>query len=117
MYPTTWPGAYQPIYYPLSSRLKDDTKKSDPNLQRLIYEPLEVGQTTTRGQSANISLYKNMHFNNTQKKNRNPSKKEKAETVDNSTDIHYEWLESQPSLALGNRPYDHEYEKLPVIEY
>ena len=58
-----------------------------------------------------------MHLKNTQKKNRKPSKKEKAQTVDNSTDVHYEWLESPPDLEPGTQPYGDAHAKLPVIDY
>lgn len=64
----------------------------------------------------NIPLYKNMHLNNTQKKNRNPSKKE-TRALEERDDMTYEWLESPPDQESGTQPNDDAYETLPVIEY
>lgn len=66
---------------------------------------------TSRGQPADITLYKNMKYKNTQKNNRNPSKKEKRD------EVYFEWLESPPDREPGTQSHNDAHETLPVIDY
>lgn len=57
-----------------------------------------------------------MQYKNTQKKNRNPSKKAER-AFKKRDDVTFEWLESPPDQEPGTQPDDDAHATLPVIEY